>query len=184
MDCIENDPDAFIPKKELYKIFALYCRVKKLPAVSADTFYKSLLKHISLADYRPKLAGTRVTAFKGIRYSSKILSLLAEASLSDASSVSAVFYSLIERQKDYEELGCSITPIDQIHIKVEYKVDTPDRHDSEDVEYRLICPRCLDDVRKTSIFIETVDHRAGLGLCEFCGEKNAEFVIKVRKGGW
>ena len=79
MDCIESDPDAFIPKKELYKMFALYCRVKKLPAVSADTFYKTLLKHVSIADYRPKIAGERVTAFKGIRYSPNILAFFEEA---------------------------------------------------------------------------------------------------------
>mgnify|MGYP000574841169 CR=1 FL=1 len=60
---------------------------------------------------------------------------------------------------------------------------TPKSHNDKEVETRLICSRCFDDVRKTSIFIDTVDHRAGLGLCEFCGEKDAEFIVKVRKGG-
>ena len=55
---------------------------------------------------------------------------------------------------------------------------------NEDTELRLICSRCLEDVRRTSIFMEVVDHRSGLGDCEFCAEKSAEFIIRVRKGGW
>ena len=67
------------------------------------------------------------------------------------SSVSAVFYSLSERQRDHEGLGCNITLVDQIHIKIECRVDTADRHDT--LELRLICTQCLEDVRKTSIFV-------------------------------
>lgn len=50
----------------------------------------------------------------------------------------------------------------------------------KDTELRLICSRCLEDVRKTSIFVEVVDKRTGLGACEFCGEKEADFIIRVR----
>ena len=171
MDCIENDPDAFIPKKELYKIFALYCRVKKLPAVSADTFYKSLLKHISLADYRPKLAGTRVTAFKGIRYSSKILSLLAEAreaGLSDASSVSAVFYSLIERREEYERMGYKVEVVDESYIKVWIALDRLDALDT------------LDTTKEKASFVERGQPTLDMEQNKLFSESLADKLPKLR----
>ncbi|MEM3550837.1 MAG: phage/plasmid primase, P4 family, partial [Candidatus Bathyarchaeia archaeon] len=66
MDCLEVDSDAFIVKKELYNAFAEYCRVKNLPAVTQDTFYKNLPQHVNVVDYRPKLENDRPPSMKGI----------------------------------------------------------------------------------------------------------------------
>ena len=67
MDCIEVDSESFIPKKELYASFCEYCRKNKIPTVSENTFHKKLLRHARVEDYRPKIGGKRVTAWKGIR---------------------------------------------------------------------------------------------------------------------
>ena len=67
MDCLEVDPEAWVEKQTLYNAFTAYCRKQKLPAVSRDTFYKNLPKHVQVAEYRPKVEGTRIRAFRGIK---------------------------------------------------------------------------------------------------------------------
>ncbi|KUJ94011.1 MAG: Phage/plasmid primase, P4 family [Archaeoglobus fulgidus] len=67
MDCIEIDSDSYVPKKDLYTTFLEYCRKNKLPTVSENTFHKRLIRHVNVEDYRPKVGGKRVTAWKGIR---------------------------------------------------------------------------------------------------------------------
>ena len=68
MDCLESNSDCFIVKKELYNEFAEYCRGRGLPAVTQTTFYKNLLRHIAVTDFRPHVEGRRYHTFKGIRY--------------------------------------------------------------------------------------------------------------------
>jgi|Deesub1362A_J573_1020465.scaffolds.fasta_scaffold01902_8 putative DNA primase/helicase len=68
MDCIEIDPEGYIPKKELYSNFCEYCRKNKLPTVSENTFHKKLGRQVKVEDYRPKIAGKRITAWRGIRW--------------------------------------------------------------------------------------------------------------------
>ena len=67
MDCVEVDPDSWIIKKELYAAFCEYCRQNNLPVVSENTFHKKLLRHVRVEDYRPIIAGKRITAWRGIR---------------------------------------------------------------------------------------------------------------------
>ncbi|MHA2427895.1 MAG: primase-like DNA-binding domain-containing protein [Candidatus Hermodarchaeia archaeon] len=49
LDCLETDSDAFIVKKDLYNVFAEYCRNLSLPTVTRDTFFKNLPQHVALA---------------------------------------------------------------------------------------------------------------------------------------
>jgi len=67
MDCVEVDPEGYVPKKELYSAFCEYCRNNQLPTVSENTFHKKLIRHVRVEDYRPKIQGKRITAWKGIR---------------------------------------------------------------------------------------------------------------------
>lgn len=85
MDCLEVDSDSFIVKKDLFNAFAEYCRVKNLPAVTQDTFFKNLPKHVSVSDYRPKLQSERPPALKGLRFN--------QSSVSTLSMVSRGFYT-------------------------------------------------------------------------------------------
>ena len=71
MDCLEIDSDAFIEKKELYAVFAEYCREKNIPSVVQDTFYKNLPQHVAVADFKPRIENRRLHAFRGIRYKTK-----------------------------------------------------------------------------------------------------------------
>ena len=59
MDCLELDSDAFIVKKELYSLFAEYCRIRNIPSVTQDTFFKNLPRYIAVTDFRPKIEGKR-----------------------------------------------------------------------------------------------------------------------------
>jgi|GEM_PF-681314 len=68
MDCIEIDPEGYIPKKELYSNFCEYCRKNNLPTVSENTFHKKLGRQVKIEDYRPKIKDKRVTAWRGIRW--------------------------------------------------------------------------------------------------------------------
>jgi len=68
MDMLEVSPDDFIPKKELYQSFCEYCRQNKLPTITESTFHQKLIRQVNVQDYRPKIAGKRVTAWRGIRW--------------------------------------------------------------------------------------------------------------------
>lgn len=93
MDCIKGDSDAFIVKKELYNVFAEYCRENKLPPVTQTTFFKNLPREIPVIDYRPHVQGKRLHTLKGLRYNLG----------SEGSSVARVFYILIKRKDEFEE---------------------------------------------------------------------------------
>ena len=67
MDIIIVDSENWIEKKELYLIFSEYCRDKKIPVVSQDTFFKSLPRYASVRDFRARLGDRRYRAIKGIR---------------------------------------------------------------------------------------------------------------------
>jgi len=124
MDCLNVDPDAFIPKQDLYNVFAEYCRVRKIPCVTKDTFFKNLPQHIPVIDHRPKLGNTRVVTFKGIRFSEGVSGL---------SNVSRVFYILSSRKGDFANGLWQVTDVDGEIAKVEIKNTAPlDSLDSSD----------------------------------------------------
>jgi hypothetical protein len=68
MDCLEVDSDIFIEKKELYVVFAEYCRVRGLPAFSQDSFFKKLPSYTQITDFRATVEGKRMHILKGLRY--------------------------------------------------------------------------------------------------------------------
>lgn len=122
LDCLETDSDAFIEKKPLYTVFAEYCRNLKLPTVLQDTFFKNLPKHVTVADYRPKVEGKRLYAFKGVRYS---------AAVSSVSKVSRVFYTLIEHADQFKTNGYNVEKLsDGSFVKVEIALDSIDTLDT------------------------------------------------------
>jgi phage/plasmid-associated DNA primase len=121
-DCLETDSDAFIEKKPLYTVFAEYCRRLKLPTVLQDTFFKNLPKHVTIADYRPKMEGKRLYTFKGIRYS---------AAASSVSKVSRVFYTLMEHADQFKNNGYNVKELsDDSFIKIEIAIDSIDMLDT------------------------------------------------------
>jgi len=67
MDCLDVDSNNEMPKKELFKEFLEYCKSKKLPAPSDQTFFKKLPRFVNITDTRPDIDGKRVPCFKGIR---------------------------------------------------------------------------------------------------------------------
>ena len=69
MDRVVDNPDAYISKKELFKVFAEYCRSFKLPVVTQNTFYTNLPKHKNVAEAKKKYPpgiGIRVNCYLGI----------------------------------------------------------------------------------------------------------------------
>lgn len=66
-DMIEIDPNDYVPKRELYLAFCQFCRENKLPMVSENVFHRKLIRYVTVEDYRPKVAGSRIRAWKGIR---------------------------------------------------------------------------------------------------------------------
>jgi putative DNA primase/helicase len=124
MDCLAVDSDAFIPKQELFNVFAEYCRVRKIPCVTKDTFFKNLPQHVAVIDHRPKLEGVRVVTFKGVRYSEGVSTL---------SNVSRVFYTLSSRSEEFNNGAWHVQKADDEIIKVSLKEGkTLDRVDSLD----------------------------------------------------
>lgn len=70
MDCVEISPDGYQEKKKIFTAYADYCREKKYPIVSENTFYKELPKQIRLEDYRPNEkneSGERPRCWKGLK---------------------------------------------------------------------------------------------------------------------
>jgi len=138
-DCIEIDSDAFVIKKDLYNLFAAYCRARDLPTVTQDTFFKSIMRHVTITDFRPKLDGQRLHTFRGVRYSLNVSTLFKEISEKEAqnrlasslSNVSMVFYSFFERKDEYENAGYNVEeiPSDQSYIKIRIALDTLDTPD-------------------------------------------------------
>jgi putative DNA primase/helicase len=113
MDCMEVDSDAFIEKKELYVVFAEYCRVRGLPTVSQDSFFKKLPSYVQVADFKPVVEGKRLHTFKGLRYKAE------GWSLSNLSNVSRVFYTLSEKSNDYKTPYNVVELKDSSYIKVD-----------------------------------------------------------------
>jgi len=124
MDCLEVDSDAFIEKKELFNVFAAYCRDRDIPCVTQTTFFKNLPQHVAITDVRPKIKGTRFSAFKGIRYGDGV---------SRVSTVSRVFYTLIKQAESFKEPWI-VEQLDNEEfclIKIGKTVDTLDTLDTK-----------------------------------------------------
>lgn len=124
MDCMEVDSDAFIEKKELYTVFAEYCRARGLPTISQDSFFKKLPGHVQIADFKPTVEGKRLHTIKGLRYKAE------GWSLSNLSNVSRAFYTLKEKRSNYQQPYKAIELNDSSYIKIEIapdRLDTPDR---------------------------------------------------------
>jgi len=71
LDCIEFDTQNDIPKKELYAKFCDYCRERKLPAVTEQTFYANIQMHIKVEETRPTINKKRVPCYRGIKLKPK-----------------------------------------------------------------------------------------------------------------
>jgi len=122
MDCLEVDTDAFIEKKELFNVFAAYCRARGIPCVTQTTFFKNLPQHVAITDVRPSIEKRRLTAFKGIRYSDGV---------SRVSGMSRVFYTLIEQSKEFKAPWKVVELDDPSYNKIGITVDTLDTPDAK-----------------------------------------------------
>jgi len=66
-ECVEEAPNAWISKDEFYAAYTAYCRQNKLPIISKGVVGRRLPLLCRVESYRPKVAGVRITAWKGIR---------------------------------------------------------------------------------------------------------------------
>lgn len=158
-DCLELDSEAFIIKKDLYNGFAEYCRIRNLPVVTQDTFFKNLPKHVNVSDYRPKLGSERPPALKGLRFSQSAVSTL--------SMVSRVFYTLIERKQEFESQGYTVEEIGDSFIKVWRPPDTNDTLDTK--------------LKQLKTWITENRDSNGLIDCSFLASKIKELGLDVQK---
>lgn len=168
MDCLEVDSDAFIVKQELYNAFAAYCRNRKIPSVTKDTFFKNLPQHVAVIDHRPKINGVRVVTFKGVRYSQGVSAL---------SGVSRVFYTLIERKADFNNDGWNVEELynDEL-LKVSIKMTkTLDRIDSFDTE------SLAEKLEQLKTWLLQNRDFAGLIDCSLLTSKIKEYGLDVQK---
>jgi len=67
MDCTEVDALSFLSKKQLYTAFTEYCRLKRLPSVTEQTFFRNLPQFAAVQEARPKIEGEQVRGFNGLR---------------------------------------------------------------------------------------------------------------------
>jgi hypothetical protein len=166
MDCLEVDSDAFIIKQDLYNAFAAYCRERKIPCVTKDTFFKNLPQHIPVIDHRPKINGIRVVTFKGIRYSPNVSTL---------SNVSKAFYTLSQRKPEYDNGAWDIKELNGDLIQVSIReTQTPDRIDRPDTE---IIAEKLEQLK--TWLIENKDED-GLIDCSLLASKIKELNLPVQ----
>ena len=73
LDCLETDPDGFLPKRDLYLAFCDYCRQKNYPICTEITFHEKLKQMVWVIEY--KVGGT-TRAWKGIKYSQNYLAMI------------------------------------------------------------------------------------------------------------
>jgi len=66
-ECVEEDPNVWISKDEFYAAFCEYCREKRLPIISKSVVGRRLPQLLRVENYRPKVGGARITAWRGIR---------------------------------------------------------------------------------------------------------------------
>jgi len=184
-DCLEIDSEAFIIKKDLFNAFAEYCRIKNLPVVSQDTFFKNLPKYVNVSDYRPKLGSERPPALKGLRFN---------LSVSTVSLVSRVFYTLSQRKQEFENQGCEIEEIGDSFIKVWRPPDTIDTLDTKlnqlkkDIGERLgisessLSTKCENPLSSVSASIPDVYNALREQLKEpFYDHRALDLIMKVKQ---
>ncbi len=67
LDCVLPEPEGTVGKQELYQAFIKYCKGKKLPSPTSDTFYKRLpMAGIPITSVKLNVQGNRIPAFKGL----------------------------------------------------------------------------------------------------------------------
>jgi len=165
LDCIETDSDAFIIKKDLYSVFAAYCRDRMIPCVTQDTFFKNLPQHSAVSEYRPQIEGKRYHTFKGIRYGLGVSTL---------SNVSRVFYILIERRKDFEDGNYEVEELSKDGlIKIEIPLDRLDRADAN--KQITLSKFSLKDVVSCTRLDLT-----NIGECAHCGDNPRTLTYAVK----
>jgi putative DNA primase/helicase len=139
MDELEVDSDAFIEKKELYRVFLEYCRNNKLPTVVQDTFFKNFPREINVSDFRPKIElesgpDFRPTSLKGCRFN---------ASGSNRSIGSRAFLSLSSLRPSYSEYSTLPWKFSHVgrtrgYIRIETPLDRVDPLDPNQSKGTLI----------------------------------------------
>jgi P4 family phage/plasmid primase-like protien len=66
LDCSEVRSDGFVSKKDVFEAFATYCRERKLPAVTDQTFFRNLPVFASIKESKPTIEGKRIAGYTGL----------------------------------------------------------------------------------------------------------------------
>jgi putative DNA primase/helicase len=172
MDCLAVDSDAFIVKKDLFKVFAAYCRERKIPCVTETTFFKNLPQHVAVAEVRPSVEKERVHAFKGLRYSEGV---------SVVSEVSRVFYTLSEKASMFEDedkwVVERLPEAGIVRIKYSKNLDKVDRTDTKQGK---TLPFTVEDILKLEHLTTNVQDK-----CCVCGfDGRMDWQVTLRSGEW
>ena len=54
IDCVIQDPDAYIEKEQLYEEYEKYCRKKNYPILSNITFNRDIISNLGVIEFRPQ----------------------------------------------------------------------------------------------------------------------------------
>jgi len=65
-DCIEEAPEEYVVKEQLYNAFKVYCKQNGYPVFSEKRFTEWLKKELPILEYRPSIDGQQKRAWQGI----------------------------------------------------------------------------------------------------------------------
>ncbi len=72
LDMVEESPGSFIFKRDLYEVYALYCRQRAYDIVSENTFHRRFYQKVNVREYHPKIdSGKQKPAWSGIKFKDK-----------------------------------------------------------------------------------------------------------------
>ncbi|MDO8508196.1 MAG: phage/plasmid primase, P4 family [Nanoarchaeota archaeon] len=73
LDIVEEVPGSFILKRDLYEVYAQYCRGRAYDMVTENTFHKRFYQKVNVREYHPKVKGEKKqkAAWSGIKFKDK-----------------------------------------------------------------------------------------------------------------
>lgn len=67
-DCVDVDPDGFIPKEDFYSVYVVYCQKSNLPIMASNTVGRDLPKYVAMIRAEKRKVGTeRKNVWVGIK---------------------------------------------------------------------------------------------------------------------
>lgn len=146
LDCVVQSVEDFEVKDSLYTAYSRYCRERKLPTYDKAVFSKNIRRYIHVEEFRPKIEGKRIQAWKGIK-------LVNPEDVSPVSDVKAI--SLLNVIGNSDNIKVSDNPDNTDTLDTNTDICTichnpssklekiPDKF-SEKEQYVWVCPTCAE----------------------------------------